>query len=160
MGCSHARTNFLISQNSVEGVFNGITERYDPNTVTIESEGKNFSENLLPIASVSYGRDRDGEYETGIDRGLKYFSNGFYAKGKIGGSYESRRFAEQKTHINLHIGLGMGIEKKIGRHSLIFGGVFNHHSNGNQFLKNLGVDVNNEPNRGINTLGYEAGFSF
>lgn len=159
IGCSHAKTNLLISQNGINGVLNGVIEKYNPTTIIIESEGEKIGGSLSPLVSTFYGR-YESEYEAGVDFGLKYSLPEFYTKGKIGSSYESKKFVGQKTHFNLHINLGIGIERQVGDYKLIFGGVFNHHSNGNRLLKNFGIDVDNEPNKGINTLGLEMGFSF
>ena len=160
MGCSHARTNVLLSQSEINGIFGGVTDKYSPTMITLEAEGKKSAGNITSLTSAFYGWEDHG-YEFGADLGLKYsLTDSFYTKGKIGADYESKKFEEQRTHINLHINLEVGFEGKIGERIWTFGGVFDHRSNGNSFLKNIGIDVNNEPNRGINTIGYQIGVSF
>lgn len=159
IGCSAGRTNLLLSKSKIDGVFNGVADNYEPTIITLEKEGEKFSEKLSPLMSGFYGT-YGAEYEMGLDAGLKYSSQNFYTKGKIGFGYESKNFAEQRTHVNLHVNFGMGIEENIGRHIISAGGVFNHFSNGSTLFKNLGANVKTEDNRGINTLGLELGFSF
>ncbi|MEK6760982.1 MAG: acyloxyacyl hydrolase [Nanoarchaeota archaeon] len=158
IGCSPARTNVLISKSEISGVFGGVTERYNPTIVTAENEYEKAI-GLNPLLSVFYGRYRE-DYEAGFDIGLKYNADDLYFKSGIGTGYESKKFEKQLTRINIHVKIGLGFERQIKEHRISMGAVFDHRSNGNSFLKNFGIDVNNEPNNGVNTVGYEVGFSF